>query len=473
MKSDPRIIFGLVALSLLVTSMQFAMISIAVPDVITDLHTSLRWVNWVITGFTLAQAVSMPIIGRLSDSHGRRTIFIGGLLLFALSSLACALAPNIYFLIGARLFQGLSGGSLMPSAYGIIGDRFEGPGRSQAIGLISAVFPIGSVIGPILGGIIVDNAGWRWTFAINVPTALLVVALGLFLLPKSKPEKTDKIDYVGAGLLVLGVTSIVYALTELAQRSGESNLMIVAIGFVLGAIGLLLFVKRESSINFPVLELKLLKRREFALVNGLNFCYGVSVFGMFAYIPLYAERAYHMSSSEAGFMITPRAIAMIFISAAASLLLPRTGYRKPIIAGLIVVTCGLFILSMGLDRPEVLGVRLSNFTFMAGMTALLGTGLGLAGPAANNAAIELAPDNIAAITGLRGMFRFLGGVLGTTAMTLVTSRAASTEQGLELSFLGLAVVTALTTLIVLGIPDKVGYSREVVFTEAEPSPATP
>lgn len=453
--------------------MQFAMISIAVPDVIDDLHTSLRWVNWVITGFTLAQAVSMPIIGKLSDSHGRRNVFIAGLVLFAISSLACALSPNIYFLIGSRILQGLSGGSLMPSAYGIVADRFEGPNRSQAIGLISAVFPIGSVIGPILGGIIVDNWGWRWTFAINVPTALVVVALGLLILPKSKPQMADRIDYLGCGLLVLGVTSIVYGLTELAQKAGDTNMLIVVSGFVIGAIGLLLFIKRESSISFPVLELKLLKRREFAFVNSLNFCYGISVFGMFSYIPLYAERAYGLSSSEAGFMITPRALSMMFVSAIASMLLPRMGYRKPIIAGLVVVACGLFVLSMGLDRPTVLGVQLSNIAFMAGMVAVLGAGLGLAGPAANNAAIELAPDNIAAITGLRGMFRFLGGVLGTTTMTLVTARAASDVQGLEYSFLGLSVVTALTILIVLGIPDKVGYGRELVFSEAEPSPATP
>ena len=470
MKAGKNVLFGLVALALFVSSMQFAMISIALPNVLSDLNTSLRWLNWVITGFTLAQAVSMPIAGKLSDELGRRNVFIGGLILFVGASLACAVAPNIYFLIGARVLQGLSGGSLMPSAYGIIGDQFEGAGRSQAIGLISSIFPIGSVVGPNLGGVIVDHLGWRWTFALNVPTGLAVVALALILMPKSAVKKSGRIDFLGAALLSFGVAAIIYGLTELGRR--DPNWLIVAVGFALGIIGLAVFIKREASISFPVLELGLLRQKEFAFVNALNFFYGVSIFGMFAYIPLYAQEAYGMSSSETGFLITPRAIAMIGVSAAASMLLPRTGYRRPIILGLLVLVVGLVLLSFGLTNPTIAGVQFSNFVFLSSVVAILGLGLGLAGPASNNAAIELAPDRIAAITGLRGMFRFLGGVLGTSMITLVTARSSSIPNGLEVSFLGLAVVTALTTLIVLGIPDRVGYSRDAVFTSSESEPST-
>lgn len=131
--------------------MQFAMISVALPDVGDDLGAPLRWVGWVITAYTVMQAVSMPIAGKLSDELGRRTVFVGGVALFGVASLACALAPNIWILIAGRSVQGLAGGSLLPSAYGIVGDAFP-ERRTQALGLISSVFPIGSVLGPNLGG---------------------------------------------------------------------------------------------------------------------------------------------------------------------------------------------------------------------------------------------------------------------------------------------------------------------------------
>lgn len=462
--------FGIVSLALLISSMQFSMVSVALPKLIDDLDAPLTWVGWVVTVYTLAQAVSMPIAGKLSDELGRRVVFAGGVALFTVASLVCAFAPNIWVLIAGRAVQGLAGGSLLPSAYGIVGDAFS-ENRAQALGLISSVFPIGSVIGPNLGGVIVDNAGWRWTFLLNVPLGVLVVLLAFVVLRSSGERRRSRIDFGGAVLLALAVIGVVYALTELGKRDGDPNLVVVGASLVIAVVAGVSLVRFEQRTASPAIDMALLRRKEFAFLNTLNFLYGISVFGAFAFIPLYAEAAYDMTSSETGFLLTPRALVMIGASSLASLLLPRTGYRKPIVAGLAVLAAGMILLSVEPHDVAIGGWGISDFTMVAAIVAVAGLGLGIAGPAANNAAIELEPERVAAITGMRGMFRSLGGALGTALIVLVTSVASSTESGLEAAFIGLSVLTVLTSILVLGIPDKVGVTVQEIRVEAEPVPA--
>ncbi len=450
------LLFGLVSLCLLVSALQFSMVAVALPDIMDDLDAPLRWVGWVVTVYTLAQAVSMPIVGRLSDELGRRKVFVGGLVLFALASLACALAPHIYLLILARAAQGLAAGSLLPSAYGIIGDTFA-QRRAQMVGLLSSIIPLGSVIGPTAGGFIVEELGWRWTYAMNTPVGALVVAL-FFLLPSDQGRRGSRMDVMGAALMSVAIASLVYALTELSRTDPEPSIPLVLVGLLLALAGGALFLRHESRTAEPVLDLALLRQREFAFVNALNLLYGACVFGAFSFIPLYAQQGYGMTSSQSGLLLIPRAVASALTSTAASMLLPRTGYRRPIVVGLLLMAAALGVLWQGAHRPHLGPLALGDFAYLALVIALTGVGFGMSGPAANNAAIELAPHRIAAITGLRGMFRLVGGALGTALMVLVASRAPSVAEGLETGFGGLALLATATSLLVLGIPDKVGVA---------------
>ena len=456
MSIDRRfLLFALISGALLISSLQGSMVSVALPDMIDDLHAPLRWVGWVMTVYSLAQAVSMPIVGKLSDELGRRTVFVGGVVLFGVSSLAAAVAPNVYVLIVMRGIQGLAGGSLLPSAYGVVGDVFK-QDRARAIGMISSVFPIGSIIGPLAGGVIVDHFGWRWTFLIAVPPVIAIVLLAFRWMPAAATRDAKPIDMPGVVSLSIGVLAFVYALTELSQRTVAPNMLVVAVFLVIGIVATVTFVRREATAADPLVEMRLLRQKEFAYVNALNFLYGAGIFGLFTFIPLYAESAYGMSSSAAGALITPRALVMIFASSAAAYLLPRTGYRKPIIVGLVMMAASTILLSLGLHDPVVLGVRIPSAIYLATIVAFGGLAFGIAGPAANNAAIELAPDRIAAITGLRGMFRSLGGTLGTAIIILVASRAETEGAGLEQAFIGIAVVNLVSVLFVFGTPDRVG-----------------
>jgi EmrB/QacA subfamily drug resistance transporter len=439
---------------MLMASMQGSMIGVAFSDIGDGLNAPDRWVGWVIAIFTLAQAVSMPTAGKLSDELGRRTVFVAGVSIFLLASVVCAASPNVYVLIAARAFQGLAGGSLLPSAYGVIGDAFDAESRARAIGMLSSVFPIGGILGPNLGGFIVEHLGWRWTFLVNIPLGLVVVVISLVLMPRATSRTRRPIDFGGVALLTLAVTGVVYALTELSQTSGGAHPVVVLAAFTVAIVAAVLFLRHESRTPEPILELQLLRRREFAFMNTLNFFYGLVIFGLFSFIPLYAQTGYDMSKSTSGVLLTPRALAMIVASSLGAFLLPRTGYRKPIIVGMVGMGTTLIIMSRGIHDPTIAGVEVSNFAYLGTLAALSGFFFGVSGPAANNAAIELAPDRIAAITGLRGMFRSVGGSIGTSLVVLVMSHAATREQGLEQAFLGLAVAAILVSFLVLGIPDR-------------------
>lgn len=467
--AGPHELFVLVALSLLMASMQFAMLSVALPDTVSDLDASVRWASWALAGFTMAQAVALPLLGRLSDSVGRRAVFIGGLGTFGLASLASALAPNLGVLVAARVVQGAAAGSILPSAYGIVGDAFAGPSRTKVLGLISSVMPVGAIVGPNLGGWIVELWGWRATFLVNVPLAAVAVTWGWRRIPgTSRRLGRQDVDLAGAGLLCVAVTSVMVALTQLGDPAAGSRVPLLASGgLVLGAVVGVAFVRHELRVPSPLIDVRLLRRREFAYLNGLNLLYGMCVFGMVSFIPLYVQEKYALSPSEAGILLTPRAVAMIAVSVAASMVLDASGFRRPIVAGLGALGVSAALLASGTSFGAA---GTSQLVALAGVIALLGVGLGVAGPSVNQSGLDLVPDQVAAITGLRGMFRALGGVLGTSAMASMASRAATPAVGLEHSFVGLVVLAGIGVVMARGIPDR---PAPVAVVDAAPTRALP
>ncbi|MCA9857202.1 MAG: MFS transporter [Dehalococcoidia bacterium] len=462
------LVFGVVAAALLASSMQNSMVSVALPDLIEGLDAPLAWVGWVLTIYTLSQAVAMPIVGKLSDELGRRRMFAGGVLVFGAASVACGIAPNIYVLIAARLVQGTAGGSLLPSAYGIVGDAYP-ENRARMLGLISSVFPVGSIIGPVLGGVIVEHFDWRWTFIVNAPLAMLVALAATRAIPTSVPKERQRIDIVGAALLSACVLGVIYALTEVAHTDRDPVIPVAIASAIIGLVSGVILMRHETRTKSPLLDTELIWKRPFIYMNGLNFVYGMVIFGMFSFIPLYAQTAYGLSSAEAGWMLTPRALCMIGASVVASFFLPKTGYRMPIQAGLIgmaIITTGL---SQTLHDVSVLGIAISDGVYVTFLVALSGLAFGFAGPAANNGGIELVPTRIAAVTGLRGMFRSVGGTVGTAIIVLIVARAPSEVVGLERTFMVLAGLSLVAALLTLGVPSRVGRAA-VPVTPAAGSP---
>jgi len=213
----------------------------------------------------------------------------------------------------------------------------------------------------------------------------------------------------------------------------------------------------------------LLRYRPFLAANAYNFLFGAAVFGFTSFLPTFAELHYGMSATQAGLLLTPRALIMIGTSTFASLFLIRFGYRLPMVAGVVLVALSLFLTSLGAENVTIMGVSISNFVYLASVVAILGLGFGLSAPASSNAALDLMPGRVAAVTGIRGMFRQTGGVLGTAMTVFVASLFANEATGLQVVFFALTFVMLAIIPVVFLIPDT---ARERYRQESELAPAS-
>jgi len=289
-------------------------------------------------------------------------------------------------------------------------------------------------------------------FSINLPIGIVLFAAGIFLLPATgRMRGSRSIDIVGASAFGVGMVALMYGMTVWGNQINFS--IQVGIWILAGLAALVFFVWHEGRVADPMIELRLLKEKAFFAANLYNFLYGGLVFGFFSFIPLYATVKYHMSATDAGFILTPRAFAMIALSAISSFLLIRIGYRAPMIVGILLVSAGLFLFAHNWHHSTLLGHQVSDVFMLSLLLSITGLGIGIGGPAANNAAIDLMPDAVARITGLRGMFRTTGGVLGTAVIVLLLAHYKDQAQGLEHIFRALAFLILLVIPPVFLIPD--------------------
>jgi EmrB/QacA subfamily drug resistance transporter len=446
--------FAVVGMALLMASIDSTIVAVGLPTLLTDLKTNLALVGWTMTGYQFAQSIVMPIAGKLSDEWGRKRLFLAAVAFFTISSIAAGFAPNIYVLIVCRILQGIGGGTFLPSATGIVSDAF-GDRRAQAIGLFGSIFPIGGIIGPNIGGLILDHLSWRWIFFVNVPVGVLLLVLGSMILPKgiqTISAANRKMDMSGIGLFVGAIFAVLYGMTELANRHTGIPVMPYLL-FALAVVLFVFFVRHEDRVSAPMIDLRLLRWRPFVAVNIYNFLFGAVVFGVTGFIPYYATVAFGMTPGQTGVLLTPRSITMIVVSALTSLFIIRFRYRLPMIVGLIIISATLFVLSRGYHDITIMSIGLHNMVLLSLLVALIGVGMGIANPASNNAALDLLPDKVAAATGMRGMSRSVGGVLGTAAVSLTLSYFPDKAQGMQYIYLALAVIMIVIVPIVFMIPD--------------------
>jgi EmrB/QacA subfamily drug resistance transporter len=441
------LIFAVVSLALLLSSISSSSVAVAFPVIISDMNTSLVLAGWILTSYQLVQTIVMPLGGKISELVSRRISFIVYTLLFSVGSVLCALAPNVYLLIGARIIQAAGGGGFMPCAAGIVADEFP-EARQRYIGLFSSIFPIGAIIGPNLGGWMVEAFGWRSIFWFNVPLGIMVLALSRFLLSKGHAGKTTgrSIDFVGAGLLFASISAFTIGLTELG--SPETGISWVLVSFFLGlGVGLIVpFVLWERRVKEPIVDFELLKRAPFLAANMYNFIYGMCALGIFSLIPYYAVSIYDMTTFESGILLTPRSVGMMAASTITSFYLVKWGYRKPILAGTIFVIAAVILLALQPGAVEILGVKIEAIPLLFIIVGFAGLGHGTCTPAANNACIELMPDKVATIVGLRGMFRILGSSFGISIATVVIHVIGNVESAF------FYVLLASAALLVISVP---------------------
>ena len=441
---EPRrgrhLVFGIVALALVLASIDQTIVATALGSIQTELHAQLNWSTWTITIYALGQVVVMPLAGRLSDMYGRKTVFLSAAALFSVASLACGLADDIYVLVALRALQAVGGGAFIPSATGIVSEQF-GRDRDRAVGMFTSIFPIGGIVGPTLGGVFVTYASWRWIFFVNLPIGLTLVALGLRFIPASRGRQGSRIDGVGIALFGSCILAAMFGISFL----GSGGVTARDPGFLLPELAafaaLVLFVRHARADPAPFIPLLFLSGRGFAAMNFINLLFGGVVIGLGALVPIYAEDRFGISSLDAGTVLSARAVGMIVVAGLAVLVLRRTGHRTPMFIGFTIVAIGMALICL---TPG----HVSHYAWLATAAGITGIGMGMSLPASNNATLHLARDEIAAVAGLRGMFRQSGAILAVAISTAVAAR--SPDAGLVLGHVFL-VFSALLLVVVLPV----------------------
>jgi EmrB/QacA subfamily drug resistance transporter len=448
------LVFLTVGLSLLVVSISSTTVSVAFPVIISHFNTSLVLAGWVLSINQLAATAVMPLAGKAGDIFGGKNCFMVSLGVFTLGSLFCAISPNIETLIVSRFIQSLGAGSFLPLTTGIVSEQFPNA-RQQAIGLISSFFPIGMIIGPNLGGWLVEAFGWKSVFWINIPLGVIVFIVSIFLLRSGKKE-SGHIDLTGAGMLTGALSALLVGLGQIDNAREGGSWLWPGLLFA-ASIGLMaLFVRHEGRDKNPIIELSLLKQKPFLAANIFNFLFGMVVIGLMSFIPLYATTVYGMTTLQSGLILTPRSVGMITASIVTSLHLTRWGYRRPMLIGTGIIVLSLLLIGAAVPVARQLGIQISGMVVLVVVMLIIGLGMGIQGPAANNACIDLMPTRVATITGVRGMFRQAGGAVSVAATSTLLNGTNDMAHGFMIVFLGMAAIMIILTPLIYAMPEGPG-----------------
>jgi EmrB/QacA subfamily drug resistance transporter len=445
------LIFACAGLSLLMHAMDVTMVAVALPDLMKDFSTNVLWAGWTVSIYLLAVTSVMPLMGTLSDSLGRKKVFLFSLGLFTGSSLACGLAPNVHSLVAFRFLQGLGGASFLPTASGIVSDQFP-EHRERAIGLLASVLQIGGVIGPNLGGWIVSRYSWRYLFYINLPIGIGLIVLITVLLKGSEILSRPRIDVWGASLLSGTVLFLMLGLGLTAEGFSMSSL---PLAMTFGGISLssfFLFLRQEKKAPHPIVDMVLLKAKPFLAANLYNMVTGAGILGVFAFIPLFATTVLGLSTLVSGMILTPRSLAIIPVSVVTSFLLKRSGYRWPMVLGVSIISLATILLGLDPHFWREIGLPSGVVESVALIVMLSGVGCGIAFPACNNACIELMPEKVATMTGLRGMFLYVGGALGISLITVILHLSSTPAHGFKIAYISFGILLLLTIPLVFFMP---------------------
>ena len=349
---------GLLTATVLASGMAFldaTAVNVALPSIGRDLGSSLSGLQWTISGYTLALAALILLGGALGDRYGRRRVFVVGVAWFAGASLLCGLTQSPGQLVATRVLQGIGGALLTPGSLALIQSSFRAEDRARAIGLWSSLGGIAGLVGPSLGGALVDLASWRLVFLVNVPVAAVVVPLARRCVPESRaPESAGRFDVSGAALGAVALGALTYALIA-AGESGTDAAVLVAAGVAVVAGGL--FVLRERRAHTPLLPLGLFGDRTFGGANLATFLIYGALGGGSLFLVLQLQTVVGYDPTLAGAALLPSSLLLVLLSPRAGALAQRIGPRVPMTVGPLVTACGALLLS-GVNgrQPYVLDV---------------------------------------------------------------------------------------------------------------------
>jgi len=415
------LVLGICCMSLLMVGLDTTIVNVALPSIHRELNASVSGLQWTIDAYTLVLASLLMLAGSTADRVGRRRIFQVGLVVFALGSLLCGLAPSLGFLIAARVIQAVGGSMLNPVAMSIIRNVFEDPReRAQAIGVWGAVFGLSMALGPVVGGALVDASSWRAVFFVNVPVGLLAILLTALYVPESRAERPRRIDPIGQLLVIVGLGALTYAIIE-GPTSGWTSAQTLSV-FALAILCLAALVPYELRRAEPLLEMRFFRSAPFSGANAIAVLTFAGIGGFLFMNTLYLQDTRGLSPLDAGLYTLPMAAMIVIVAPVSGRIVGTRGARLPILLGACGMLIGALLLTRLAPGTATAYLLVAYFTF--------GSGFAFLNPPITNTALSgMPPDQAGVAAAVASTSRQVGMTLGVAVLGAVSGGSLAAGIG--------------------------------------------
>jgi EmrB/QacA subfamily drug resistance transporter len=412
---------GAVAFGLFMIMLDNTIVNVALPSIQQDLNIGISELEWVFNGYALTFGVLMLTGGKLADMLGRRRIFVAGLVIFTVASLACGLAASAGMLIGARVVQGVGSALMNPATLSIITATFPPRQRGMAIGIWAGVSAMALAIGPLVGGLITEHWSWNWIFFINVPIGILAIVVARLVIDESRDMSAEqRLDLPGLLSSAIALFALTYGLIE-ANTYGWTSARIIAL-FAVAVIAFAVFIVLELRQRVPMLDLKLFKNGTFAGANSVMLLVGLAMFGVFFYNSLFIQNIIGWSAVQTGASFLPMTVLIILVAPIAGKYSDRVGSRWLMGGGMVLLAISLLIFSR-LDAT-------SNFWDILPGLLIGGLGMAVVMTPTTAAAMGSVPVDKAGVgSAVLNSGRQVGGALGIAVMGAIVASYATGIPG--------------------------------------------
>ena len=416
-KIDARVwrISMVVILGSIMSILDTTIVNVALETLGRDLHSTVSEIQWVVTGYMLSLAAVIPVTGWAARRFGAKRVYVLSLILFTAGSALCGLANSTEQLIIFRVLQGVGGGMILPIGQLMMADA-AGPERmGRVMSIVAVPAMLAPILGPTIGGLILDNASWQWIFYVNLPVGVIAVIAALRILPSVKPGKVDPLDVRGLALMATGLPLLTYGLAEIGVTGSFSSTK-VWLPLILGAVLIVTFVFHALRAKFPLLDLRLYKRATFASASFAMFCLGAALFGSMILLPLYWQGIRHESVVDTGLLTAPQGLGIALVMPLAGKLTDRLGGGPLALFGVIFTTIATI--------PFALIGAHTSIEWLSVAMFLRGMGIGFAFmPAMAAAFAALDRSELAHATPQLNVLQRVGGSIGTAVLAVVLQRA--------------------------------------------------